>query len=178
MTTASPTCAATRRGFLKTAASLSVIGATGALHGHMRRASAAAAVSSPLSPPNETIQKAREAALGILKPSQKDLEHGFELHANSLVFESYGFAPRAAPDGDAIRKAMEAGASETELNDLREELPMIRYATDERERKEFLEARSVALPPLVSDLLVRDSHQIGTRPRRRIADEACLQVNL
>ena len=56
------------------------------------------------------------------------------------MFESYGFAPRAAPDGDLIRQAMEAGASEAELSDLREELPMIRCATDERERKEFLEA--------------------------------------
>jgi membrane dipeptidase len=115
------------------------LGAADASAKHLRAASAAAA-ASPLSPPNETIQKAREAALGILKPSQKELEHGFELHANSLVFEAYGFAPRAAPDGEAIRKAMEEAASEAELSDLREELPMIRYATDERERQEFLEA--------------------------------------
>jgi len=64
---------------------------------------------APLSPPNETIQKAREAALAVLKPSPKDLEHGFDLHAHSLVFESYGFAP-ARPDGDLIRKRLEAGA--------------------------------------------------------------------
>jgi membrane dipeptidase len=129
----------TRRRFLKTAAALSVLGVAGGFHGRPRRA-CAAAISSPLSPPNETIQKAREAGLAVLKPSQKDLEHGFELHAKSLVFESYGFAPRAALDGDRIRQAIEAGASDAELNDLREELPMIRSATDERERKEFLEA--------------------------------------
>ncbi|MBM4024767.1 MAG: dipeptidase [Planctomycetes bacterium] len=101
---------------------------------------ALATATAPLAPPNEAIRRAREAALSVLKPSPKDLEHGLELHANSLVFESYGFAPRAAPDGDVIRRAMEAGASEAELGDLREELPMIRMATDERERQEFLEA--------------------------------------
>lgn len=138
MAAGSATARTTRRCFLKTAAALSAMGAAGL--SCSRRASAAAPGSSPLSPPNETIQKARAAALEVLKPSQKDLEHGFELHANSLVFESYGFAPRAATDGDAIRLAIEAGASESELRDLSEELPMIRYATDERERSEFLEA--------------------------------------
>ncbi|NLF72009.1 MAG: dipeptidase [Candidatus Anammoximicrobium sp.] len=127
-----------RRRFLKTAAALSVLGAAGASSRHVR--TAAAAEAAPLSPPNEVIQKARAAALEVLQPSQKDLEHGLELHANSLVFESYGFAPRAAVDGQRIAKAMEAGASEAELNDLREELPMIRTATDPAERKEFLEA--------------------------------------
>jgi len=139
MSAGNPTSPTTRRRFLKTAAALSVLGAAGAASRHVRTA-AAAADSSPLSPPNETIQKARAAGVEVLKPSQKDLEHGLELHANSLVFESYGFAPRAAPDGGLIAKAMEDGASEAELNDLREELPMIRNATDEGERKEFLDA--------------------------------------
>lgn len=79
-------------------------------------------------------------ALGILKPSQKDIDHGLELHANSLVFESYGFAPHCAVDGDAFRAAVEAGASDTELVDLREEMSMTRCATNAAERKEFLEA--------------------------------------
>jgi membrane dipeptidase len=126
-----------RRSFLKTSASVASLGVA-ALSSSVR--SARAATVSSLSPANGVIRKAREAALGILKPSQRDLEHGFELHASSLVFESYGFAPRAAPDGDMIRRAMEEGASEAELSDLREESPMIRYATEERERKEFLEA--------------------------------------
>jgi len=125
-----------RRGFLKTSTGAAALG-TVALSSGVHQTQAAAA---SLAPPNETIRKAREAALAILKPSPKDLEHGLELHAGSLVFESYGFAPRAAPDGDKIRRAMEEGASETELGDLREELPMIRMATDERERQEFLQA--------------------------------------
>jgi membrane dipeptidase len=129
----------TRRRFLKTAAALSALGIPGGFHSRLRAASAAA-VDSPLLPPNEKIRKAREAAMAVLKPRPKDLEHGFDLHAHSLVFDSYGFAPRAATDGDRIRQATEAGASEAELSDLTEELPMIRAATDERERKEFLEA--------------------------------------
>ncbi|MBM3892244.1 MAG: dipeptidase, partial [Verrucomicrobia bacterium] len=127
----------TRRHFLKTSAGLTLLGAAAqAFTVRLARA----ADTSPLSPANEKIQKARDVALSVLKPSQKDLEHGLELHANSLVFESYGFAPRCAVDGDAFRAAVEAGASDTELADLREEMSMTRCATNAAERKEYLEA--------------------------------------
>ncbi|MCX7887816.1 MAG: dipeptidase [Verrucomicrobiae bacterium] len=121
-----------RRRFLRASAGLTLLGTI--------PQSLRAIATTALSPPNEKIQKAREVALSILKPSAKDLEHGFELHADSLVVESYGFAPRAAVDGDAFRAAMEAGASEQELSDLREEMTMTRWATDPAERTEFLEA--------------------------------------
>ncbi|MDE0166074.1 MAG: membrane dipeptidase [Bryobacterales bacterium] len=90
--------------------------------------------------PNETIERARKVALDILKPSQRDLDHGLELHANSIVFDAYGFAPRAAIDGDAMRKAMEAGASDIELQDMREDMTMTRAAVDSAEHAEFLQA--------------------------------------
>jgi membrane dipeptidase len=93
---------------------------------------------------NETIQQAREVALGILKPSQREIEHGMELHKNSIVVESYGFAPRAAVDGDAVKLAVEAGASEAELQDVTEDMRMTRYATDPKEREEFMEAWEAA----------------------------------
>ena len=125
-----------RRQFLKTSAGVALLGAAPSPFG-VRPARAAA---PPLSSPNEVIQKARDVALGILKPSQKDLEHGLELHADSLVFESYGFSPRCAVDGGAFRAAVEAGASDAELVDLREEMSMTRCATDAAERKEFLDA--------------------------------------
>ncbi len=89
---------------------------------------------------NQVIQDARQVALDILKPNKKDLEHGLELHANSLVFDIYGFAPRAAVDGDAIRQAVEAGASAIELKDMREDMSMTRYVTDAAERAEFVQA--------------------------------------
>lgn len=96
--------------------------------------------AGPLDSSHEGIQKARQLALGILAPSDRDVTHGLELHANSLVFESYGFAPRAALDGDAFQAAIADGASESELTDLREEMSMTRCATDKGERQEFLEA--------------------------------------
>ena len=74
-----------------------------------------------------SIQQAREVALSILKPTAKELEHGLRLHAESVVFDAYGFSPRAAVDGDALAAAVEAGASDIELDDLREEMSMTRY---------------------------------------------------
>ena len=86
---------------------------------------------------NEIIQSARDIALDRLKPTQSEIEHGMELHRHSLVCESYGFSPRAAVDGDAVRVAVEAGASELELRDMMEEMRMTRHVTDAREREEF-----------------------------------------
>ncbi len=100
----------------------------------------ARAATNPLMTGHEGIDKARTTARNILKPTAAQLEHGLRLHDESLVFESYGFAPRAAVDGDAFKAAMAEGASETELVDLREEMSMTRWATDDSERREFLDA--------------------------------------
>lgn len=86
---------------------------------------------------NPKIQQAREVALSILKPTAKELERGLRLHAESIVFDSYGFAPSAAIDGAAFAAAVEAGASDVELKDLREEMRMTRYATDPVEQEEY-----------------------------------------
>ena len=93
---------------------------------------------------NERIQRAREVALSVLKPSQRDMEHGMELHKSSMVCESYGFAPRAAIDGDAVKAAVEAGASEVELQDMMEDMRMTRYVTEPKEREEFVDAWETA----------------------------------
>ncbi len=89
---------------------------------------------------NSKIRRAREAALELLKPSRKDLEHGLELHAQSVVVESYGFSPRSAVDGDRLRAAIEAGASGVELDDLSEWMRMTRYVDDPAERAEYQQA--------------------------------------
>lgn len=89
---------------------------------------------------NPTIQHAREVALSILKPTSKELQRGLELHANSIVFDSYGFAPRAAIDGDAMKALIEAGGSQTEIKDLREDMSMTRCATNAAEQDEFRSA--------------------------------------
>ncbi len=89
---------------------------------------------------NPAIDKPREVALSLLKPTQAQVEHAWELHFSSTVFESYGFAPRFAVDGEGINAAIKEGASSEELSDLRESMSMNRGASDERERKEFLDA--------------------------------------
>ncbi|MCA9154259.1 MAG: membrane dipeptidase [Planctomycetales bacterium] len=86
---------------------------------------------------NPGIQQNREVALSLLKPTAKQLEHGLRLHAESLVFDAYAFSPRAAVDGDALAAAVEAGASDIELKDLREEMSMTRYVTDPVEEQEY-----------------------------------------
>ncbi|NDD38954.1 MAG: dipeptidase, partial [Verrucomicrobia bacterium] len=126
-----------RRSFLRASATLPLLGLGGGIF--TSRARAASPVAA-LSPANDRIQKAREVALSVLKPSPRDLDYGFKLHAESLVFESYGFAPRAALDGAKFTEFAAGGATEPELADLREEMSMTRWATDTAERKEFLEA--------------------------------------
>lgn len=93
---------------------------------------------------NPVIHKARQAAIDILKPSDMQIARGMQIHADALVFESYGFAPRAAIDGAAFQRAFESGASDEEMIDLREEMTMSRQAFDEAERAEFLEAFDAA----------------------------------
>jgi membrane dipeptidase len=78
-----------------------------------------------------------EVALKILKPTKAQLEHGLELHRNSLVWEPYGFMPRAALDGAAIAAAINDNASALEIQDMDEDMTMSRFVDNERERKEF-----------------------------------------
>jgi membrane dipeptidase len=89
---------------------------------------------------NLKIRAAREAAIALLKPNAKDLEHGLELHARSLVVESYGFSPRSLIDGDKMRQAIEAGAGSSELTDLHTEMLLMRVADDPSQRQEYLDA--------------------------------------
>jgi membrane dipeptidase len=97
-------------------------------------------LANQLSSSNEKIAKARLAAFSLLSPSDRDVAHGFELHNNSIVFDSYGFAPRCAVNGAAFQQAIDANRSDLELADLRLEMMLCRAADDETERKEFLEA--------------------------------------
>ena len=128
-----------RRNFLKGAAPLAAAAATPftAAAADGREGDPIGDLTTNLLP---SIQKARDAAMSVLKPSAKDLEHGLALHADSLVFDSYGFSPRAAIDGEAIKAAVLAGASDAELEDLREDMSMTRCITSAEEQREYLEA--------------------------------------
>jgi membrane dipeptidase len=88
----------------------------------------------------DAIQTARDTALALLSPSKGNLEHGLELHHHSVVVDAYGFAPRAAVDADALRAAMDSGASEHELRDITENMTMTRQVSDPVERQEFTRA--------------------------------------
>ncbi|MBW3541691.1 MAG: dipeptidase, partial [Planctomycetes bacterium] len=127
-----------RRVFLQNAAALPLAGVAAAARADVTGGrEAVAALSERLNP---QIQRNREIALNILKSSAAELERGLRLHSESLVFDAYGFSPRAAIDGDALAAAIEAGASDIELADLREEMGMTRYVSDPAEQQEYRDA--------------------------------------
>lgn len=104
----------------------------------------AAGPLEPVGLANPKIREARELSISLLKPSARDLAKGLELHGDALVVDAYGFAPRAAVDGLKFKESVDAGASEAELSDLREDMSMTRWATDTVERNEFLDAMRAA----------------------------------
>lgn len=79
---------------------------------------------------NEKMKADYEVALNILNPDSKQLEHGLELHRNSLVIDTYGFMPRAAVDGAAIAAAINDNASPLEIRDMREDMSMTRFVVN------------------------------------------------
>ena len=89
---------------------------------------------------NKQIQEAYQVALNILNPTQKQLEHGLELHRNSVVIDCYGFMPRAAVDGVSISAAVNNNASPLEIQDMQEDMSMSRFVLHAREREEFMNA--------------------------------------
>ena len=130
----------TRRRFVKLLAATPLTAAFAPFAIHVRAADA----QGPFASDHPVIKRGRDTALALLKPTAAQLERGYRLHAEALVFESYGFAPRAALDGDRFNAVVASGASERELVDLREEMGMTRWATDAGERAEFLEAMRAA----------------------------------
>lgn len=93
---------------------------------------------------DERIVEARDIGLAALKPTPRQLEHGVELHRASTVVESYGFAPRGRIDGEAMRAAIEQGASELELQDIHERSLLAGFLEDESVQSEVMEAWEAA----------------------------------
>ena len=88
----------------------------------------------------DPISEARELALGLLKPSKRDLEYGLALHRESLVVESYGLGFHAPVVPEILNQALADGASEIEYVDLLEEMIMTGWAREPRLREEYREA--------------------------------------
>src|SRR6188472_516382 len=97
----------TRRTFLSLA-SIAPLAAPALL----RAASADAPASPDPAVANEQIATGRQAGLDLLKPSRRDLDHGMELHANSIVLDVYGFGPAAAVDNAELARIINSGASD------------------------------------------------------------------
>lgn len=110
----------------------------------IRSGGSLAAASQLQGQESDRIDRDRKVALDLLKPSARDLDHGTRIHQEALVFDAYGFAPRAAMDGDAMRVLAEEGASAMELRDQLEDMTMTRAAIDEAERAEFIRAWDAA----------------------------------
>lgn len=129
-----------RRQFLNGCLGAGLLGAAGFPGTNVWNRSFAAEQTPAVPKTNAEIERLRSAALDVLKPSEKDLQHGLELHAASVVFDCYGFAPRAGLNVETFDAAMAAGASDRELDDLREEMSMTRCVTDAAEQAEFKQA--------------------------------------
>ena len=71
-----------------------------------------------------TIQENWKLAMDILRPSQKDLEHGLELHRNSYVFDAYGFTPSGGGKNPRFDELARQHASRDELIYAAEEFRM------------------------------------------------------
>ncbi|HBE02373.1 MAG: hypothetical protein A2096_17655 [Spirochaetes bacterium GWF1_41_5] len=92
---------------------------------------------------NPKIQKAWDTGLNILKPGEKELAHGLELHKNSLVVESYGFTPLAPLRGEGLyEKFKNAHPSEYKL--IESDARSLRCIDNPEDLAEFKEAWDTA----------------------------------
>ncbi|MDA0337920.1 MAG: membrane dipeptidase [bacterium] len=85
----------------------------------------------------ESIDLARQVGLDVLQPTAAQLEHGLKLHRDCLVAESYSLGVLAPLDGDAMARAMDAGAADSELQMLSESMRMTRWAYSADLRAEY-----------------------------------------
>ena len=83
------------------------------------------------------IRLAKKTGLTLLRPTSRDLSYGLGLHAESFVMDAYGFAPLTASNPAVFHKALQAGASSIELQDMSEEAAMLAAAYSTRARREY-----------------------------------------
>ena len=112
----------------------------------------------------DRIQQARDVALDILRPTDSQLEHGFALHHDSVVIETYGLGFRASVDIETLTAAIEAGASALEIQDLSEDMRMTRWATDPDLQREY----STAWEASGVTCILQNAGEEGNAPERLI----------
>lgn len=87
----------------------------------------------------EFVKQARDVALGLLKPSSRDLDYGLRLHREALVVESYSLGLHAPVDAAAVNAAIDGGASSAEVQLLRTELGVTGWVKTKELQDEFRE---------------------------------------
>lgn len=88
----------------------------------------------------EKIDRCRKLALDRMKPTEKELRHGLELHADSYVFDSYGFMPLGWGDSSRIQMLIDSSASRDEVRAACEELAMTECYKDPAQQALLKEA--------------------------------------
>ena len=91
-----------------------------------------------------TIRENWKLALDILRPSQKDLDRGLELHRNSFVFDAYGFMPLGGGKNSRFDELARQHASRDELLYAAEEFRMNQCFKEPAMRKLLAEAWDAA----------------------------------
>ena len=89
---------------------------------------------------NEAIEQRRNIALDILKPSERELKHGFELHKDALVIEPYCLGLRAPYDVEPLQQLHDEGADPREFVAQGQDMSVLNWTASERLRREYLEA--------------------------------------
>lgn len=115
---------------------------------------------------SQAMKNSYEIALKILNPTKSELEHGLELHRNSIVFETYGFQPTAAPDAERIAEAINENASQVELSDLQEDMQMTGFVESQREREEFENAWKASGVTCVFQNAGEEGNEVGRLLKR------------
>ena len=121
---------------------------------------------------NDQIRQYRDVAMSVLEPTQAELAHGLELHADSVVVDAYGFAPRTWFDpapllapGDSPGANM-AGASDVEFQDLAEDLWMTGVVGDPERRADYVAAWDAAGVTCIFQNAGEECSRVGTVLKR------------
>jgi membrane dipeptidase len=115
---------------------------------------------------SDSIEHARKVALSILQPTPSQLEYGLELHRNSLVIDSYGFAPRADVDDEVLAEAAQNGATAYEIEELSGEMAMLGMADNEAYKSTFIQAFEAAGVTCIFQNAGEENNNIETLLRR------------
>ena len=79
----------------------------------------------------------RNYGIKLLQPSAKDLEHGLELHKNSLVWDAYGFSPNGPVDGALADRLVDEKVHPEDFTDAMEAYRQTKFLKDDTFRKEY-----------------------------------------